>query len=461
MAGSDQLLLQFDQSPQFVDDITFIDSEDLPPYHTINNGDLFNLSLSLDTTDLTHGLHRFAAKYIPQIPRWAIKEFSQDGGTVMDPFMGSGTTLVEALTFNRKAIGLDIDPLAHLIASAKISCPSSSRIIELGVQLKEGWLAPAAELVSPMPDVVNFEHWFTHDAWTKLQALLFAIDALECTDDERSYILVVFSSILRLVSNADDQSQKTYVSGTNPKTPPEVRETFWKFYAKAIKRLQKLEKAKHRDAVANIDFASDALAIHQPAASVDLMVTSPPYLDSVDYMYNFMAEYFWLGPRLGIANRKEFNLRRKEPVGAKNPVQTRPELPSAVAQIVKEAQLAPERNKAAVGYLTGMHQHMREAASVLKTGAYYVMVVGNSQTKEGILPVHDCLVALAAHEGLHLDKAFGYRIRRHYMKFPRKGRGGIILIDWILVFRKDQRAQQQHQALPLPWAALHNDAVAH
>lgn len=461
MPGSDQILLQLDQIPQLVDDIKFIDTEDLPPYHTIQNGDLFSLSLSLDTTDMTHGLHRFAAKYIPQIPRWAIKEFSPVRGRVLDPFMGSGTTLVEALTFNREAIGLDIDPLAQLITSAKISCPSSARIIGLGNQIKEQWLTPASALTSPMPDVVNFEHWFTHDAWTKLQALLSVVDSLECADDERDYILTVFSSILRLVSNADDQSQKTYVSGTNPKTPPEVRETFWKFYAKAIKRLQRLEQARHRAAVASIDYASDALAIKQPAETIDLVVTSPPYLDSVDYMYNFMAEYFWLGPRLGIANRKEFNARRKEPVGAKNPSQKRPNLPLEVARLVAQAQLSPERNKAAIGYLTGMHQHMREAATVLKPSAYYVMVVGNSQTKEGILPVHDCLVALAAHEGLHLDKAFGYRIRRHYMKFPRKGRGGIILIDWVLVFQKKYQMTLNYEPLPLPWAALHNDAVAH
>ena len=56
--------------------------------------------------------------------------------------------------------------------------------------------------------------------------------------------------------------------------------------------------------------------------------------------------------------------------------------------------------------------------------------------RSDMVPLHDALVRLAAGAGLHLERAFGYRIRRHYMKFPRQGRGGIILLDWVLVFRR-------------------------
>ena len=62
--------------------------------------------------------------------------------------------------------------------------------------------------------------------------------------------------------------------------------------------------------------------------------------------------------------------------------------------------------------------------------------------------------------GLTLERAFGYRIRRHYMKFPRRGRGGIILIDWVLVFRKGASAGAP-AALPRHWVTLAPGAVAH
>ena len=111
-------------------------------------------------------------------------------------------------------------------------------------------------------------------------------------------------------------------------------------------------------------------------------------------------------------------------------------------------------------YFALMERHFDEIARCLKPGARYVFVVGNSQTLVGMVPLHDALVRLAAGSGLHLERAFGYRIRRHYMKFPRRGRGGIILLDWVLVFRRQPGAAPL-MPLPLHWVTLAPEAVAH
>ena len=60
----------------------------------------------------SHSLHAFAAKFPPQLPRVFIEGLTEAGESVLDPMVGSGTTLVEAFLCGRKAIGLDIDPLA-------------------------------------------------------------------------------------------------------------------------------------------------------------------------------------------------------------------------------------------------------------------------------------------------------------------------------------------------------------
>jgi len=63
--------------------------------------------------------------------------------------------------------------------------------------------------------------------------------------------------------------------------------------------------------------------------------------------------------------------------------------------------------------------------------------------------------------GLHLEKAFAYRIRRHYMKFPRKGRGGIILMDWVITLKKtDTALMEVEDRLPLPQVTIGADEVA-
>ena len=199
-----------------------------PPFDTLANGELFSLGLGNKTTALTHGMHRFPAKYIPQIPGWVMDQFAQTDNVVLDPFCGSGTTLVEGLLRSRKTIGVDCDPLACMISGAKTAAVNPARIRRLRSDLRQTWRPLATPLVPPMPDLANFDHWFSRDAWGTLQSLLASIAALDASNEEFNFLLCVFSSILRRVSNADDQTQKTYVSGTLKKNPPKVEGLFYR-----------------------------------------------------------------------------------------------------------------------------------------------------------------------------------------------------------------------------------------
>ena len=438
----------------------FREVSSFPPFETIANGELFSLSLSSKNASLTHGLHRFAAKYISRIPAWVLEQFASKNDVVLDPFCGSGTTLVEALLRCKLSIGIDCDPMACLISSAKTSDVTHARIHTLGQQIRRTWRSPASELHAPMPGVVNFGHWFSESAWGDLQSLFATISGLCCTQEERDFLLCTFSSILRYVSNADDQTQKTYVSGTLKKTPPEVAPTFWRAFAKALTALRELERVRLPEARAKV-IRGDAADIQLPSASVDLVITSPPYLDSVDYMYNFMLEYFWLGPLLGVPDRKTFNQMRRSPTGAKNPVDRNiRHLPSYLADLISEKDIAASRISATRAYCASMAQHFRSAAKVMKKNAPYVLVVGNSKTGKGILPIHDSLIRLAADAGFAFQKAFAYRIRRHYMKFPRAGRGGIITMDWVIVLKNTGERAAYPDRLPLPDFTLRGDEVA-
>jgi hypothetical protein len=446
-------------APAPLDSIRFTEVDRFPPPAEIEPGQLFALSLSGTTTPFTHGLHRFAAKFIPQVPAWALDSFGTPSSRVVDPFMGSGTTLVEGLVRGGTTIGVDIDPLARFIARAKVAPVDHDRMHRLAAELAARWRAPAARLRPPMPDVDHFEHWFSAPQWGWVQSLRDAILRLGCDDDERAFLLVVFSSTLRWVSNADDQSQKTYVSGTLRKQPPSVPDVFWRFLRRAIAGLADLNRKRHSEAVAVVPDDADATRLELAPDSVDLAVTSPPYLDSVDYPYNMMLEYFWLGPLLGVPDRRSFNALRRRPIGAKHPA-VGGELPAALDGCVSLEVMPPARRAAATTYFALMELHFAEMARCLKPGARYTFVIGNSQTLVNMVPLHDALVRLAAGAGLSLERAFGYRIRRHYMKFPRRGRGGIILIDWVLVFRK-QAVVAPPAPLPRYWVTLAPEAVAH
>jgi hypothetical protein len=439
--------------------VTIDEVSSFPPLAEIEHGQLFGLSLSNNTTQYTHGLHRFPAKFIPQVPAWAFDNFTVRNSVVLDPFMGSGTTLVEGLIRGCITTGLDVDPLARLIARAKTQFVDDERVRRLGRFLESRWPTGPAVLTPPMPDIANFDHWFAPAQWAELQSLLASIDEADASEAEREFLLVVFSSTLRWVSNADDQSQKTYVSGTNPKSPPAVRATFWRFFDRALAGLEQLNRKRHSEAQALIPDDGDATEIAVAPESVDLAIASPPYLDSVDYMYNMMLEYFWLGPRLGVPDRRAYNYLRRLHIGAKNPLD-RLTLPDALASVLQLDAISPGRRVAAASYFAMMSAHFQAIARALKPGARYVFVVGNSQSVNGILPLHDALVRLADQTGLTLERAFGYRVRRHYMRFPRGGRGGIILVDWVLVLRKSSGFRPV-DPLPLPWLTLSPRDVAH
>ena len=72
-----------------------------------------------NTQYLSHNIHRYSGKFIPQIAKSVIELFTEEGDTVFDPYLGSGTTALEAILAKRKSVGVDLNPLAILISKVK------------------------------------------------------------------------------------------------------------------------------------------------------------------------------------------------------------------------------------------------------------------------------------------------------------------------------------------------------
>jgi len=87
------------------------------------------------TQYLTHTFHSYPARFIPQIPLTFIKLFTTEKETVLDPFCGCGTTLVEAFLNNRNSIGNDFNPLAALISKVKTTLIDESEFRYLNKKL--------------------------------------------------------------------------------------------------------------------------------------------------------------------------------------------------------------------------------------------------------------------------------------------------------------------------------------
>jgi len=165
---------------------------------------------SASTKYATHGYHPYASRYIPQIPHYLISVFSKKNDLVLDNFLGSGTTLVESKILGRDAIGLDVNPLACLIARVKTTniqkcdleeicqfCHSLDKDIQ---SLKNNDKHNTSILVGDIPHP-NILKWFNQSSISELLLLKNRIDSIK-KKKTREFLLVAFSSILRTVSDA-------------------------------------------------------------------------------------------------------------------------------------------------------------------------------------------------------------------------------------------------------------------
>src|SRR5687767_8591244 len=207
------------------------------------------MALDLDfagqkTAYASHGLHSFSAKFPPQLARWGIEAFSRPGQSVLDPMAGSGTTLVEARLLGRHALGVDIDPLARLIARVKAT-PLAPELVDAAaaallaeVEADFAALTAAREHAIPfrdafrdivIPEFPNRDYWFLSEVSEELALLRWRIDQVRSVS-LREFFYVVFSALIitkssTSVANVRDlaHSRPHFVA---PRRKPDVLKTF-------------------------------------------------------------------------------------------------------------------------------------------------------------------------------------------------------------------------------------------
>lgn len=372
---------------------------------------------SLDTTYLTHGIHPYPAKYIPQLPNLIIREHTNERNTVLDPFCGSGTTLLEAALLGRKSIGIDSHPVAALISKAKTTALTEAAIDEaakLVDSLATGPL-PTKLKVPTLPEDLNVRHWFSDVAIKELYFLRGRIDAV-ADESLRDFLTCVFSSIIVTVSN--QESETRYAAIEKDLSRGDVTRRFVQKLRRELQNIRALSEigtvARNTPRIFNTDLKrADALGLKRN--SVDLVVTSPPYPNSFDYYLYHKWRLFWLG--------YDYREVKNAEIGSRNEH-------SSLRQPID-------------AYVVKMRQAMIQIASLLKPSKLAYFFVGDAVIAGELLNIAEVFKQIVEGTELRMIADTNYSLESVTRSFHEKksekchgGRRNVEKQQHVLVFEK-------------------------
>jgi hypothetical protein len=242
---------------------------------------------SKSTRQSLHAIHPYPAKFIPEIPHALIAEFAPpDGSLILDPFCGSGTSLVEAQRAGYDAVGVDLNPIACRISRVKTG-PTPGSLGLVASRCRD----MAAATPGHVPcDIPNLSHWFQPQVSDAVSALKVAIQT-EAPADCRDSLELALSSILVRVSNQDSDTR--YAAVNKAVTRKQVLELF----LEAAGRLEAALRGRPAFSASVKVIESDILSVKPDAIGrrVGLVVTSPPYPNAYEYWLYHKYRMWWLG----------------------------------------------------------------------------------------------------------------------------------------------------------------------
>lgn len=396
-----------------------------------------------------HNFHSFPAKFPPDLPNLFIRELTKPGDIVLDPMCGSGTTLIEALLNNRKAIGFDIDPLAAIMAKVKskhlnptylndvleILINNSQEAINDKKKELEGILTNKWDVETK--EFIDF--WFSQSTQFELIALLSEIEKLP-HPDLVNFFKLVFSSIIITksggVSNALDLAHTRPHKAKNitfKNTPVQnfhlfnetsstyssskiIKSALVEFKKKAVINIKSLADIK-KEAVLPTVAIGDTRQLPILDDYVDLIITSPPYAsNAIDYMRAHKFSLVWFGYPISMLSKKRKDYIGSAAIGLNQNHYVFPENTTKVIELIKTAD--PRKALSVGRYYFESRQILHELFRVLKPGKTLIYVIGSSVIRGIDINVAICLQEIGESIGFNIPKIGIRNINRDRRMLP-------------------------------------------
>lgn len=366
-----------------------------------------------DTSKWTHRYHRYPAKFIPQLVERLIDIYITNGtASINDPFMGCGTTVVSAISRGFNASGTDINKISYLITKVKATAIRPDYLEKKIKQFLSRIWCPEARhglftknhRASHIPEKHSerINYWFSELVRNELGEILATI--LDETDPViQSFLLVAFSHVLKTCSIWSQGSTKpTRDMKKRPMSP----------YGAIKRHLLKMMKGNMQfydivpDQVKNnldnyLEIRTGSAKTQAvPDDSIDLIISSSPYVTSYEYADLHQLSTLWLDLADDLEEYK------KQFIGTSQKQYEDKLLSSQIAfNIVNEMMLKSKKKaKEIEAFFIDMQEVFDESFRILKSGGRCCYVIGNTKLKDVNILNAEVFAESLQYSGFKLDR---------------------------------------------------------
>ena len=392
-------------------------------------------------------LHAYAASFGGDFARESISENMERGWTLLDPWVGSGTGPVQARLLGISGIGIDVDPVACLIARVSLTPYGVDELDEISARVERELKLIEAELYSsnistqpltagyelslnrfhgiiPKNDAIDF--WFDPIQRAVLALLVSMSNSIADPKHQSVVRLAISSSIIRKWPNTislarDIDHSRPHKVVRNDVTIASQIGIFRKTFRDILGKLKALNAYCLDYSVKweIIEGDSKELLDSIPFNSIDYILTSPPYFNAIDYPRSHKFSQWWLWPDSQPLGRSAYLGLMSGSKDADDLITNcRSLVPSCRESIDAISKVSSATHRNLCKYIVELYSVVVKFAGLLKHGGKSSFVVGNNVIKDHVVPMADILASMLEASGLECVSIDERTIRTDRRRYP-------------------------------------------